>query len=138
MPDNTYKPLSLGRRWEAYRPTKGIWLWSSVGCILATIVVGFVWGGWVTGGTATRMASDAADGARARLAATVCVAGFNNGPDAVAQLAALKKASSYQRGDMLVKSGWLTMPGSTDPVAGAADICVQKLMNPDLKTAING
>ena len=135
MPDNTHKPLSLGRRWEAYRPTKGIWFWSSLGCIVATIVVGFAWGGWVTGGTATRMASDAADGARAQLAATVCVASFNNGPDAVAQLAALTKASSYQRGDMLVKSGWLTLPGSTDPVAGAADICVQKLMSADLKAA---
>ena len=40
------------------------------------------------------MASDAADGARAQLAAMVCVAGFNHGPDAVAQLAELKKASS--------------------------------------------
>jgi hypothetical protein len=63
------------------------------------------------------------------LAALTCVASFNHGPDAAAQLAALKKASSYQRGDMLVKSGWLTMPGSTDPVAGAAEICVQKLMS---------
>ena len=133
--DCTPKPLSLGRRWEAYRPTKGVWLWTGAGCIVATIVVGFAWGGWVTGGTATRMASDAADGARAQLAAMVCVADFNHGPDAVAQLAALKKASDYQRGDMLVKSGWLTMPGSTDPVAGAADICVQKLMSADLKTA---
>ena len=105
---------------------------------MATIVIGFVWGGWVTGGTATRMASDAADGARAQLAALTCVASFNHGPDAVAQLAALKKASSYQRGDMLVKSGWLSMPGSTDPVAGAADICVQTLMSAGLKTATNG
>jgi hypothetical protein len=74
----------------------------------------------------------------AELAAMVCVAGFNHGPDAVAQLAALKKASSYQRGDILVKSGCLTMPGSADPVAGAADICVQKLMSASLKTATNG
>jgi hypothetical protein len=138
VPNDTNKPLSLGRRWEAYRPTKGVWFWSSAGCIVATIVVGFVWGGWVMGGTATRMASDAAAGARAELAAMVCVAGFNQGPDAVAQLAELKKASSYQRGDMLVKSGWLTMPGSTGPVTGAADICVQKLMSASLKTATNG
>jgi hypothetical protein len=109
MPDNTYKPLSLGRRWGAYRPTKGVWFWSSLGCIVATIVVGFVWGGWVTGGTAT-----------------------------VAQLAELKKASSYQRGDMLVKSGWLTLPGSAEPVVGAANICAEKLTSADLKTAING
>ena len=92
VPDYTQKPLSLSRRWEAYRPTKGVWLWTSAGCIVATIVVGFAWGGWVTGGTATRMASDAADGARAQLAAMVGVADFNHGPDAVAQLAALKKA----------------------------------------------
>jgi len=72
------------------------------------------------------------------LAAMVCVAGFNHGPDAVAQLAELKKASSYQRGDMLIKSGWLTLPGSTDPVQGAADICVEKLINADLKTATAG
>jgi hypothetical protein len=135
MANNT---LSLGRRWEAYRPTKGVWFWSSAGCIVATIVIGFAWGGWVTGGTATRMAHDAADGARAQLAAMTCVASFNRGPDTVAELAALKKASSYQRADMLVKSGWVTMPGSTDPVAGAADICVQKLMSASLKTATNG
>ena len=68
------------RRWEAYRPTKGVWLWTSVGCVVATIVVGFAWGGWVTGGTATRMASDAADGARAQLAATACVRWFQSRP----------------------------------------------------------
>jgi GH24 family phage-related lysozyme (muramidase) len=126
---------SLGRRWEAYRPSKSGWFWSCAGCIVATIVVGFTWGGWVMGSTAERMASDAADGARAQLAAMACVARFNLGPDAVDQLAALKKAPSYQRGDMIIKSGWATMPGSTDPVRGAADICVEKLMNANLKTA---
>ena len=125
MPDYTQKPLSLSRRREVYRPTKGVWLWTGAGCIVATIVVGFAWGGWVTGGPARSMASDAADGARAQLAAMVCVAGFNHGPDAVAQLADSEEGSDYQRGDMLVKSGWLTMPGSTDPVRGAADICAR-------------
>ena len=126
---------SLVRRWEAYRPTKGVWFWSCAGCIVATIVVGFAWGGWVMGTTAERMASDAAGTARAQLAATACVTLFNQGPDAVAQLAALKNASSYQRGEIIAKGGWVTMPGSTDPVRGAADICVEKLMNAALKTA---
>jgi hypothetical protein len=44
----------------------------------------------------------------------------------------------YQRGDMLVKGGWLTLPGSAEPVVGAANICAQKLTSEDLKTAING
>src|SRR6266699_2577678 len=101
---------SLGKRWAAYRPTKGVWFWSCAGCVVATIVVGFAWGGWVTGGSAERMVSDAANGARSQLAAIACVARFNLGPDAVDQLAALKKASSYQRNDMIVKGGWATMP----------------------------
>jgi hypothetical protein len=126
---------SLVRRWEAYRPTKGVWFWSCAGSIVATIVVGFAWGGWVMGTTAERMASDAAGAARAQLAATAYVTLFNQGPDVVAQLATLNNASSYQRSEMIAKGGWVTMPGSTDPIRGAADICVERLMNAALKTA---
>ena len=61
MTDNA----SLRRRWESYSPSKGIWFWSCMACICATLVIGFTWGGWVTGGTATKMVSDAAKG-RAR------------------------------------------------------------------------
>ena len=51
---------SLAKRWEAFRPTKGVWFWSCMGCVVATIVVGFTYGGWVMGTTAERMANDAA------------------------------------------------------------------------------
>jgi GH24 family phage-related lysozyme (muramidase) len=126
---------SLGRRWEDYQPSKGIWFWSCAACITATIVIGFTWGGWVTGGTATKMAADAAAGASAQLAAADCIHRFENGPDASAQLTALKKAESYQRSDLLQKGGWATMPGSKDPVEGAALICAQQLVNPSLPAA---
>jgi len=130
--------LSFGRSWEAYHPSKGVWFWSCAACVVATIVVGFAWGGWVTSGTATRMASDAAEGGRAQMAAATCVARFQHGPDAAAQLAALKKSDSYARGDLIAKGGWVTMPGDTTPVTGAADICAQKLLNADLATASKG
>ena len=120
---------SLGRRWEDYHPSKGIWFWSCVACIVATLVIGFTWGGWVTGGTAAKMAADAAGGASAKLAAAECVHRFDNGPDATAQLAVLKKADDYDRSDLIQKGGWATIPGSKDPVVGAADICAQQLMN---------
>jgi hypothetical protein len=120
---------SLGRRWEDYRPSKGIWFWSGAACVIATMVIGFTWGGWVTGGTATKLAADAANGARAQLAAANCIDRFENGPDAAAQLAALKKADAYERSDLIRKNGWATMPGSKDPVTGAADICAQQLVN---------
>ena len=127
----------LVRRWEAFRPTKGVWFWSCAGCVVATIVVGFTYGGWVLGTTAERMANDAAGAARAQLAAAACVTLFNKGPDAIAQLAELKKASSYQRSDIIVQGGWVTVPGSTEPVRGAAEICVEKLMGAVTKAARN-
>lgn len=130
--------LSASRRWEAYRPSKATWFWSCAACIVATIVIGFAWGGWVTGGTATRMAAAAAEGGRAQLAAATCVVRFHHGPDAAAQLAALKKAESYDRGSMISKDGWVTMPGDASPVSGAADICVEKLLDPDPLTATKG
>ena len=119
---------SLGRRWAAYRASKGVWFWSCAGCVVATMIIGFNWGGWVTGGTASKMADDAASGARAQLAAASCVTRFQNGPDAEAQLAALKKSDSYERGDFIKKNGWATMPGSKDPVTGAAVLCAQQLV----------
>jgi hypothetical protein len=129
---------SPGRRWEAYRPSKAIWFWSCVACAVATIVIGFAWGGWVTGGTAKRMAADADEAGRAQLAAAACVVRFDQGPDATAQLAALRKADSYDRGDMLSKNGWVTMPGDASPVSGAAEICVQRLLAAGQATATKG
>jgi hypothetical protein len=121
---------SLGKRWETFRPSKAIWFWSCAACVAATIVIGFGWGGWVTGRTATQMATDAAAGASAQMAAADCIVRFKSGPDATAQLAALEKAdSSYERADLIDKDGWATMPGSKDPVKGAADICAQNLVS---------
>ena len=57
----------LGKRWKEYRPSKRVWFWSCAGCVVATLLMGFGWGGWVTGGTAAQMAADAAAGARAQL-----------------------------------------------------------------------
>jgi hypothetical protein len=76
------------------------------------------------------MAKDSAAGASAQMAAADCIIRFRNGPDAVAQLAALNKAdSSYERADLIKKNGWVTMPGSKDPVEGAAAICAQNLVS---------
>ena len=36
----------LGQRWEAYRPTKALLVWSCAVGAIGVIVVGFTWGGW--------------------------------------------------------------------------------------------
>jgi hypothetical protein len=62
--------------WADYRPSKALWLWSCIGCVIGTLVIGFTWGGWVTEGATNRMVSRAMDDGRAELAAAVCVDRF--------------------------------------------------------------
>ena len=64
---------SLSQRFEDYHPSKTVLFWSCAGCIVATMIVGFTWAGWVTGGSAKEMVTDAADQARAEVAAAICV-----------------------------------------------------------------
>ena len=123
---------SRGRRWEEYRPSKSMWFWSMAACAAATMVIGFAWGGWVTGGTATRMAEAAAADARAQLAAAVCVTRFEDSKDAAAQLAALKDAYSYQRRGLIEAKGWTTLPGNENPISGAADLCADRILEAGL------
>jgi hypothetical protein len=39
----------------------------------------------------------------------------------------LREASSYQRSDMLMKAGWATMPGSSEPNRNVAKECIKVL-----------
>ena len=118
---------SLGQRWEASRPTKTLTFWSCAGCAVATIVVGFTWGGWTTGGTARSMAQDAALGSRNELAAAVCADRFKAAADGPAQLVALKALGSWDRGTFVEKGGWPAMPDKVAPGDGTAKLCGEKL-----------
>jgi len=114
-------------RYATYRASKAVLVWCCILSAIATIVVGFTWGGWVTSGGAAAMADSAAAGAQAKLAAMVCTAQFNRGSDAAVQLAALNKLDHWDRADFLRKGGWVSLPGITDPVSGAADLCAEQL-----------
>ena len=118
---------SLGQRWEASRPTKTLTFWSCAACVAATMVVGFTWGGWTTGGTARAMAQDAALSSRNELAAGVCVDRFRAAGDASAQLVALKALGSWDRGSFVEKGGWAAMPDKVDASQGTARLCADKL-----------
>ena len=119
--------LGFMQRLEIYRPSKSMLGWSCVICVIATMIVGFAWGGWVTGSTAEAMATKAAQGANAQLAATLCAAQFKHGADADVQLAALTKLDSWQRADFIKKGGWDALPGMKDPVTGSAELCAKQL-----------
>jgi hypothetical protein len=123
------------RHWEDFQPSKKVLFWSCAVCVVATMIVGFNWGGWVTGGTAGAMAGKAAAAARADVAATICVDRFVNAPGAAATLASLKSSDSWKRDVFITDGGWVTISGIEKPVDGAAGLCAQRLLEAVLPAA---
>jgi hypothetical protein len=102
-------------------------IWGAVGGAVALAILGFTWGGWVTGGTAKVMANKQADVAVVKVLAPICVDNFLRAPDVVANTTALKATSSYQQASFLEKGGWATMVGSDRPFSGTAKACAELL-----------
>ena len=69
---------------------------------IASIAIGFSWGGWVTSGTANKLAADQASTAVVAVLTPICVEKFLQNSDAQANLAALREISSnWQQGQRL-------------------------------------
>jgi hypothetical protein len=105
-----------------------MWFWSCVASAVLVIVIGFAWGGWVTGGTSAERVSNAVQDARADLAAAICVGRFRRSPDAAAQYASLKDASFWKRDDIVEKNGWANLPGLKEPVEDSASRCAERIL----------
>ena len=121
--------LSLGQRWSATRPTKTSVFWFGVGAVVATLVVGFTLGGWVTGGTARRMAEASGEEAVVKRVAPICVVRFKDDPKRDEKLKQLKEVNAWEQSDYVKKQGWATMPGEPEPDAKVADECVKLLIS---------
>ena len=102
-------------------------LYGAAAGAVALAIVGFSWGGWVTGGTAKQMASDQARLEVVAALVPICMEQSSQDPQVVDTLAQLKDTSSYLRSNMLMKVGWATMPGSSDPNHDVARVCLDKL-----------
>jgi len=103
-------------------------LWGAVAGAIALAIVGFNWGGWVTGGTSEKVAAGRADAAVLSALTPICVAQFQKAANAPASLAALKQTDSWQQGEYVQKGGWATMPGSTtEPNSDVARACAEAL-----------
>jgi hypothetical protein len=79
-------------------------VWGAIGGAIAAMVIGFVWGGWVTGGTAGTMATAGAETAVVQAFTPLCVARAEEQPD---QLVLLKAESRWSRDDFVIKAGWV-------------------------------
>ena len=103
--------------------------WGFAGGAIAAAIVGFTWGGWVTGGRAEADATQRANAAVVVALAPVCVEKFQKNADVAANLVALKKADSWSQGDFVEKGGWATVTGSKSPqqVTEVAKACATLL-----------
>lgn len=99
-------------------------LWGMVGGAAVMAIVGFTWGGWVTGGKAESTAAQRANAAVVGALAPICVEKFKGATDVPANLAALKKADSWSQGEFVEKGGWAAAPGSSpEQVTAVAKAC---------------
>ena len=93
----------------------------------ALAIVGFSWGGWVTDATAKQLADKHARLEVVAALVPICVEQSKQDPKVVETLAELERTTNYKRRDVLMTTGWATMPGSTEPSRSVASACMEKL-----------
>jgi hypothetical protein len=110
------------------------WLKPAVGgAVIGAVVVmilGFSWLGWTLGSTAERIAEQRAESAVIAALTPMCVAKFNQQPNATAKLAEFQKINSWEQAAFVEKGGWATMPGSSGPNSAVARACAEALLRP--------
>ena len=101
---------------------------AAVGAV-ATIVVGFNWGGWSLGSSADKMAKEQSKLEVVAALATVCADKFRAQPDAAAKTVAISKVDAWNCTEDFPKE-FVTLPGETYPSSALADACYALLMAP--------
>ena len=101
---------------------------------VASVVIGFSWGGWITSGAANKLAAEQANTAVVAALTPLCVEKFFQSGDAKANLLVLQKISTnWEQGAFLEKGGWATRPGAESSDYNLARACAEKLV--EAKTA---
>jgi hypothetical protein len=94
---------------------------------VATLLVGFGWSGWTLGSTAKENAVKTAAAAVVAVLAPICADKFRQAAGAPANMAELKKTSSWQQDTYIEKGGWATFPGMSAPDRSVAQACANLL-----------
>ncbi len=95
---------------------------------IAVTILGFTWGGWMTGGTADGLAKDRVSKAVIASLAPICLDNFRRSKDASAQLVELKKVNSWEQASFVEKGGWAKMPGATTTDTVMARACAELIV----------
>jgi hypothetical protein len=106
------------------------WIQGAVVGAIATAIVGFSWGGWVTGGSSDKRVAVASHDATVVALASICAERFRAQADAPVKLTELSKVSSWERGSVIEKSGFALMPGAKTADTDVARACAESLATP--------
>jgi hypothetical protein len=95
--------------------------------VVATLLIGFGWSGWTLGSAAKENAVKSSAAAVIAVLAPICADKFQHAADAPANMAELKKTSSWQQDTYIEKGGWATFPGMSTPDRSVAQACANLL-----------
>jgi len=98
-------------------------VWGLICGAVITMIIGFAWGGWITGGTAKEMTDEAVLASQA----AICVAQFMKQPNNEEKLKELGKIDSWKRSEFIEKGGWDKMPGQKKAGSYVAEACAKGL-----------
>ena len=105
---------------------------AAIGFVL-TVVVGFNWTGygfgWVTAGTADKLAGKRVETAIIAVLGPACAEKFNAQADLVDKKAVLAKADSWDRRKLFPEQ-WVQLPGSSYPNSDLVDLCSTLILKP--------
>jgi hypothetical protein len=99
---------------------------AAVGAV-ATMIIGFNWGGWVLGKTAEANAIQRVNTALVQAYGPVCIERFEQQANVEQKWAELAKVETYRRDSYIQETGFATPPGSTSPNPAIADACADAL-----------
>ncbi len=97
--------------------------------VVAIAVVGFSWGGWMTGGSAAAMSSKESMATTATALTPYCIQKSQGDPNSTVVLAELEKASGFQRRGIVEKAGRAAPLGAEKPDRALAEACLIALTN---------
>ena len=101
---------------------------AAVGAI-ATMIIGFSWGGWTLGSTAKKLATDETRSAIVTVAAPACAEHFANKANDE-KWAEYQKVDTWRRDTYIKEAGYATMTGLANDYSTSsaiADACVKAL-----------
>lgn len=87
-------------------------------------IVGFSWGGWVTGGTPQDRAEELSHETLTAGMVPACLDMALRDPQRLVKLETIRAASRYQQRDALMEAGWATVPGADGPDRDIAQACL--------------